>query len=412
MAGGPSLAAASAADAADPIAAVRSRFEVPDPELCYLDGNSLGRPPRTIRDAAARVLDDWAEDLVVSWEHWIDRPLAVGDLLSPVLGAEAGQVLIGESTTVALYQAVDAAMSARGDRTVIVAARSDFPTDRYVVDGLARARGRTVRWVSSMSVADVLSSLGDDVAVLVGSVVDFVTAALTDVGTLTEAAHDAGALVVWDCSHAAGAVPIGLDAHHVDLAVGCSYKYLHGGPGAPAFTYVARDRQAELHQPIHGWFGSQDQFAMGPSYAPAAGLGSWRVGTPGMIGIEVAAEGIGIVAEVGIDAIRAKSLALGHVMLDAHDAWFEPLGFALASPRDGARRGGHVALRHPDASRIVRAARAVGVIADFRTPDIVRLGPGPLSTSFAELVSGLERLRDVVAAGAHEHLPPDPGRVT
>ena len=412
MAAEPSLAAASAADAHDPLAEVRSRFEIPDPDCCYLDGNSLGRPPRTIRAVTARVLDEWSERLVVAWEHWIDRPVAVGDLLAPVLGAGAGEVLIGESTTVALYQAVDAALSARPDRRVIVASEGDFPTDRYVVDGLARAHGRSVRWAASMATADVVPNLDEEVAVLVGSVVDFETALLSDVGTLTEAAHDAGALVVWDCSHAAGAVPLDLDATRVDLAVGCTYKYLHGGPGAPAFTFVAADRQAELQQPIQGWFGTRDQFGMGPTYVPAAGIGSWRVGTPGMIGLEVAATGIGIVAEVGIGPIRTKSLALGHVMLDAYDAWFAPLGFDLASPRDDARRGGHVALRHPDASRIVRAARAVGVITDFRSPDVVRLGPGPLSTSFTELVGGLERLRDVVASGAHEHLSPDPGRVT
>ncbi len=412
MSGGPSTEAAQAADAADPIADVRTRFEIPDADVCYLDGNSLGRPARAARAAATAVVDAWADELVVAWEHWIDRPLEIGDVLAPVLGAGPGQVAIGESTTVALYQAVGAALAARPRRTVVVAASDDFPTDRYVVDGLARRTGRSVRWVESMAVEHVVEALNADVVAVVGSVVNFETAAVADHAVLTAAAHEAGALVVWDCSHAAGAIPLGLDAVGADLAVGCTYKYLHGGPGSPAFAYVATERQDELDQPIHGWFGQRDQFAMGPAYDPAPGMGSWRVGTPGMIGLEVAATGIGLVAEVGIDSIRAKSLALGAMMLDAYDAWFADLGLVLASPRDDARRGGHVALRHGDASRIVRAARAVGVVADFRAPDIVRLGPGPLSTSFVELAGGLARLRDVVVSGAHERLPQDPGRVT
>ncbi len=412
MGGGPSAADATAADSADPLAALRSRFEIPDPGLCYLDGNSLGRPPRRARNAVDRVLDEWAGQLVAGWDDWIDRPLALGDVLGPVLGAGPGQVLVGESTTVALYQALDAALVARPDRTLIVAPEDDFPTDRYVVDGLARRHGLTVRWVPSMDTDGVVDALDDDVGVVVGSAVNFVSAAVADISRLTAAAHDVGALVVWDCSHAAGAIPLDLDDNGVDLAVGCTYKYLHGGPGSPAFTYVAADRQDELDQPIHGWFGQRDQFAMGPRYDPAPGLGSWRVGTPGMVALAVAGEGIGIVAEVGIEAVRAKSLALGRVLLEAHDAWFAPLGFELASPRDDARRGGHVALRHADASRIVRAGRSVGVVADFRAPDVVRLGPGPLATSFTELVSGLGRLHDVVAAGAHEQLPTAPGRVT
>ncbi len=410
MADGLTTAEAADADAGDPLSPFLHRFERPDPDLSYLDGNSLGRPPIEARAVATALIDTWSTELVSAWEHWIDRPLEVGDLVATLLGAAPGQVVVGESTTVALYQAVEAALRARPDRSIIVACADDFPTDRYVVDGIARARGAEVRWLDSVD--DATARVDANVAVMLASAAHFETAALADVGAITLHVHDAGALVVWDCSHAGGAVPLDLDRHEVDLAVGCTYKYLHGGPGAPAWAYVARRHQQTLRQPIQGWFGQRDQFAMGPVFEPADGMTAWRCGTPGMLGLEIAATGIAVVAEAGIDAVRVKSLAMGHVMLAAADQWFAPLGLELISPRDDARRGGHVALRHPDGSRIVRAARQAGVVADFRAPDIVRLGPGPLATSFTELLSGLERLRDVVASGAHELLDQDPGRVT
>ena len=411
MSGGPSLADAARADDTDPLAPFRERFEIPDPVVSYLDGNSLGRPPRVARRIAVDLIDTWGRDLVVAWDSWIERPLEIGDLVAGLLGAAPGQVVVGDSTTIALHKAVGAAVTARPDRPVIVAAADDFPTDRYVVAGIAAATGREVRWVDSLSTSDVLAALGEDVAVLVGSAVHFETAAVADMAALTEAAHGCGAMVVWDCSHAVGAIPLHLDAIGADLAVGCTYKYLHGGPGGPAFAYVAA-RHAGLRQPIQGWFGQRDQFAMGTEYDPVPGPTGWQAGTPAMLSLEVAAAGIGIVAEAGIGAIRAKSVAFGRMMLDAHDAWFAPLGFELASPREDERRGGHVALRHAEASRIVRAGREVGVVADFRPPDVVRLGPGPLATSFTELVDGLIRLRDTVADGAHLELDDDPGRVT
>lgn len=401
---------AAEADASDPLRHFRGRFEIPDPAVSYLDGNSLGRPAIAARAVATSLIDEWATSLVEAWDRWIDRPLEVGDLLAPVLGAAPGQVLVAESTTVALYQAIDAALAARPDRSTVLACADDFPTDRYVVDGVARARRRRIAWLSSVD--EAVERLDDDVALVVASAAHFETAALADVAGVTTTAHSEGALVLWDCSHAAGAVPLDLDGHQVDLAVGCTYKYLHGGPGSPAWSYVARRHQDTLRQPIQGWFGQRDQFAMGPIYEPAAGMTAWRAGTPGMIALEVAATGLTVVAEAGIDAIRAKSIALGGAMLAATDEWLVPLGLELASPRDDHRRGGHVSLRHPDASRIVRAARQAGVIADFRAPDIVRLGPGPLATSFEELRSGLVRLRDVVAGSDHERLPIDPGRVT
>ena len=301
---------AVAADETDPLGSFRGRFSIPDPSVSYLDGNSLGRPPLTAATAAGQVLDDWAARLVGAWDDWIDRPLAIGELLGPLLGAAPGQLVIGESTTVALYQAVSAGLAGRPDRRVIVASRDDFPTDRYVVDGVAAATAATVRWTASMDEHDIAAVLDDDVAVVVGSVANFETAAVVDLAAVTDATHDRGGLVVWDCSHAAGAIPLDLDAQGVDLAVGCTYKYLHGGPGSPAFTYVATARQAELRQPIHGWFGQRDQFAMGPSYDPDPGhrrlagrdarpCSAWR--SPPRASASWPTP--------GIDAIRAKSRA-------------------------------------------------------------------------------------------------------
>lgn len=398
----------AAADRADPLTALVGAFERPDPGVAYLDGNSLGRPPRATRERLAATVDRWATDLVQGWDDWIDRGLEVGDHLAPVLGAAPGQVIVAESTTVSLYGAVSAVLDARASRSTIVTCAHDFPTDRYVVGGLARSRGMRVHPVALDALADAVD---DDTAAVVASSAHFETAELADIAAVTAAAHRVGALVVWDGSHAAGAVPLDLDRVGVDVAVGCTYKYLHGGPGAPAWTYVSSG-QPRLRPPIQGWFAQRDQFAMGDAFDPVDGVAGWRAGTPGILGLEAADVGITTVASVPIEAIRTKSLALGRLMLAAADEWFEPLGFTLASPREDRRRGGHVALRHPDASRIVRAGRDVGVIADFRAPDLVRLGPGPLATTRVEVLDGLRRLRDVVAAGDHERLPPEPGRVT
>ncbi len=408
----PTLDWAENADRHDPLRQHRERFVVPDPAVSYLDGNSLGRPPVDALGVAERVIGDWSAELVEAWEHWIDRPLAVGDLVAPLLGAAPGQVIVGESTTVALHQAVSGALTASPGRSTIVALRDDFPTDRYVVAGIADERALEIRWADTAETDAVVSLLDHDVAVVVASAVQFETAALADIATITEAAHAIGALVVWDCSHAAGAIHLDLDRHSVDLAVGCGYKFLHGGPGAPAWTYIAQRHHETIRPTIQGWFAQRDQFAMGEQHDPLPGPAGWRAGTPAILGLEVAAVGFRVVADAGIDAIRTKSVLLGDTIVDAHDAWFGDLGLELASPRSSDQRGGHVALRHPDAARIVRAARLDKVVADFRAPDLIRLGPGPLATSFTELTSGLLRLRDLIAAGRHESLPPPSSRVT
>lgn len=403
--------AAADFDRDDPTGPLGGRFVVPDPDVSYLDGNSLGRPTVAAAAAAADVLDRWGAELVGGWDTWIDRSLAVGDRLAPVLGVGTGRVLVDGTTTLALHQAASAALDARPGRRVVVAGRTDFPTDRYVAAGVAAAHGATVRWVAHHDTQALVDAVDDDVAVVVSSVASFETAALVDVGAVTAAAHRVGALTVWDGSHAAGAVPLDLDAAGFDVAVGCTYKYLHGGPGAPAWIAIGEHADG-LRQPVHGWFGQRDQFAMGMDYDPVPGVAGWRTGTPSMLALEVAATGIDVVADAGIDVARTKSLALSTFLVEAAEEWLVPHGGSLAGPQDPAARGGHLAVRHPEASRVVRAGRRLGVVADFRGPDLIRLGPGPLAASATEVVDGVARLGHVLAEGLHLAEPPDPGRVT
>lgn len=389
-------------DAADPLAPFRDRFVVADPAVVYLDGNSLGRLPRTTADRLAVVLrDEWGGALVEGWERWIDLPTRVGDLLgAAVLGAAPGQVLVCDSTTVNLYKLVDAALHLLADRRTVVAHRGDFPTDRYVLDGLAGRAGVAIRWVDAVD--DVVGALDRDVALVVLSHVDYRTGKRADLAGITAAAHAVGALVLWDLSHAAGAISVGLDTHGVDLAVGCTYKYLNAGPGAPAYLYVSTALQPHLRSPIQGWFGAADQFTMGPAYEPAADIRRFLTGTPNVLGLYAVEEGASLVAEAGVGPIQAKAAALTDLAVVLADAWLEPLGFTVLSPRDARARGAHVSLCHPEAARISVALRRLAkVVPDFRPPDVVRLGFSPLTTRFVDVWDGIDRLRTLVASGAH-----------
>ena len=361
-------------DRNDPLARLRDEFYVADPELAYLDGNSLGMPPKRTFERVDQLLrDEWAGGLIRSWEHWLDMPQRVGDQLAPLIGAQPGEVAVHDSTTVNLYQIIRTALRLRPDRSVIAIDPGDFPTDRYVVDSIAAADGLTVR-----AGFDRL----DDVAVAVRSMIDYRSAEITDiVGETARAAH-AGALVVWDLSHAAGLHPVGLTAAGAQLAVGCTYKFLNGGPGAPAFTYVAADLIAQVDEPFHGWFAQSDQFAMGPTFDPRTDITRMLVGTPGMLGLVAAQCGIEVTAAAGIDAIRAKSVELGRFAIECCDT----LGLATSTPRQDDRRGGHVCVNHPDARHLVpRLAVERNVLADFREPDVIRLGCSPLTTRFADV---------------------------
>jgi len=401
---GTDLERARELDEADPLAACRERFVVRDPQLVYLDGNSLGRlPVATITRLADVVQREWGGELIGGWEHWVDEPVRVGDAIAPLIGARPAEVVVSDSTTVNFYKVALAALEARPGRRAMVTDRANFPTDRYVLEGLADARGLTIRWIEADPIVgpqpgEVASALDQDVALVTLSLVNYRSAAIADLAGITRLAHEAGALVVWDLSHAAGAVPVDLEGAGVDLAVGCTYKYLNGGPGAPAWLYVRSRLQGELRSPIQGWFGQRDQFAMGQGFDPADGIRGWLAGTPGILALAAVQEGVRMVAEAGIDRIRAKSVALTSYAVELHDAWLAPLGFDLGSPRDPGRRGSHVAVRHPDARRLCERLIASRVIPDFREPDSIRLGFSPLTTSFGEIHAGMAHLRELAAA--------------
>lgn len=399
------LERARALDATDPLGDFRARFEIPDSEVVYLDGNSLGRPPLAARDALRDAVDRWSEALIRGWteESWLDYPLRVGDLLARgVLGARPDEVAVGDSTTVNLYRLARAALDARPSRRVVVLERSEFPTDRYVMEGLARERDLELRWldgdpIEGLSTADVAMSLDDRVALVVLSVVNYRSAAIVDVRAVTEAARAAGALVLWDLSHAAGSIPVDLESNGVELAAGCTYKYLNGGPGAPAFLYVRRGLQSELRPPIQGWFAQRDQFEMGQGFERRDGIGGWLVGTPGILGLAAVEAGITLTTDAGTDAIRAKGIALTDYAIELLETWLVPLGCSLGSPRESSRRGAHLSIRHPDARRLTTDLIARKVIPDFRAPDSIRIGLSPLTTEFEDVHRGLSALRELLA---------------
>jgi kynureninase len=415
-----SRTAAERLDAADPLAGFRDRFAgTGDDRVLYLDGNSLGRMPRETPAALARVVEEeWARGLVGSWSSWIGTATRIGDLLAAgVLGARSGEVLVSDSTSVDLYKLLVAAADARPGRDVLVCSADDFPTDRYIVAGVAAARGMAVREVPAdvddgLDPAVLAAALDERVAVVVLSAVAYRSGALADVAAVTAAAREVGALVLWDLSHAAGAVPVDLAANGADLAVGCTYKYLNGGPGAPAFLYVRRELQEQLRQPIWGWFGQRDQFAMGPAYDPVPGIERFGVGTPPVVAGAAVEVGARLVAEAGVERLAAKGRAQGELVVALADAWLAPYGVALASPRDPSRRGSHVTLAHPQAWQLTQALVDCGVVPDFRTPDRVRLGPAPIYTRFVDVWDAMDRFREVLATGAHEAYPVERARVT
>ena len=414
-----SRAYAEALDAADPLAGFRDRFVLPEQDLRYLDGNSLGRlPGATVDRLAAVVTEEWGRGLVRSWPDWITLARRVGDLIAAeVVGARPGEVVVSDSTTVNLYKLAAAALDARPGRMVVLATADEFPTDRYVLQGLCGARGLTLREVpvdldAGVSVEDVCSALDSSVALVALSQVAYRSGALADLPAITAATHSAGALVLWDLSHSGGSVPVGLAAAEADLAVGCTYKYLNGGPGAPAYLYVRRELQDELRQPVQGWFGAAEQFGMDPEYVPAAGIDRFLVGTPPVLAVAAVEEGVRLTAEAGIDRLRDKGMAMTSYLVELADEWLAPLGFRLASPRDPALRGSHVSLHHPQAWQVSQALVDRGVVPDYRTPDRLRLGPAPLTSRFVEVYDALAVIRDVVSSGAHLGYPREIARVT
>jgi kynureninase len=407
----PSRTEIAALDAADELAGFRDAFRFDDPDVIYVDGNSLGRLPHATAARVRELVDTWGSQLVEAWEDWIDLPLRAGDALgTALLGARPGETLVCDSVTVNLHKLTRAALDGVDGTRPVVAWRGDFPTDRYVVESV----GREVLWCDgSPQAAQVAALAAARPALVVGSLVDYRSGALADLAGVTAAAHEAGARVLWDLSHAAGAVVVDLAAAGADLAVGCTYKYLCAGPGAPGFLWVRKDLVGELRSPLPGWFGRADQFAMGDGHVPAPGVARFLAGTPPIVALAAVEPGVALLAEAGMPAVQAKGRALTALAVELYDAWLEPLGFALGSPRDPARRGAHVALRHPDAWAICRALiERARVVPDFRGPDVVRLGFPALTTRFADVWDALDRLRALVAAGEHQSFGAVARRVT
>jgi kynureninase len=404
-------------DGSDPLAAFRERFVIDDPETIYLDGNSLGRLPVATRDWLGALVDQWGSRLVGGWHDWIDLPERVGDELARVaLGARPGEVIVCDSTTVNLFKLASAALDlAEGARAIVTDAHN-FPTDRYVLEGIARRRGLELRLfepdpVDGPQLEDVARVCGGgDVGLLCLSQVGYRSGALADVEAIT---RGAGVRVLWDLSHSVGVVPIELTEWGVELAVGCTYKYLNGGPGAPAFLYVRGELQEDLRTPIQGWFGQREQFAMERSYDPEPGIRRFLAGTPPILELTAVRVGVELVAAAGIAPLRKKAVALTELIVELHDEWLAPLGFELASPRDPERRGAHVALRHDEAWPISRALiERARVIPDFRGPDSIRLGVPPLYTRVVDVWDAVDRVRSLVERGEQREVDHARTRVT
>jgi kynureninase len=400
-----SLAAARELDAKDDLAGYRDLFvPIDDPEvLAYLDGNSLGRPPLSTVDIMRDlVVRQWGSRMIRSWgEGWIELPEQVGDRLGEAcLGAAPGQVILADSTSVCLYKTLHAAAAMRPGRTEIVSDSRNFPTDRFVVEAVAEELGLAVRWVDpepagGVTAEQVAEVVGPATAVVTLSHVSYRSAYLADLPAITGLVHAAGGLIVWDLCHSAGSVPVPLDEAGADFAVGCTYKYLNAGPGAPAFLYVRAEHQSALRQPIRGWMSTHDIFAMQDGYRAADGMRRMLSGTPAVLGVACVGAGVDMIAEAGIDRIRAKSTELTRLAIGLYDEWLAPLGFRLASPRADERRGAHITVDHPRAEELTKVFIDHGVIIDFRVPDGVRIGLSPLTTSFAEVWLAMDRMREL-----------------
>jgi len=411
-------------DKNDPLAHFKSQFVVTDPEMCYLDGNSLGRLPKETISAVNNLMTEWGAEVVTGWGHWVDEAQPTGDLLGQAaLGAGPGQILVCDTTSVNFYQLCLAAVHARPGRKTIITDAANFPTDRYILDGIAKQFGLKLVLIENEDPAiatherittQVLAPyLNDDVALVTLQVIQYRSGARTDIKSITDQVRAIGALVVWDASHAVGAIELNLDANGVDLCVGCTYKYGNSGPGSPAWLYVSKRIQKELQVPIQGWFAQDAQFEMGPIFERAQNIRGFQIASPSLIGIRCVQTSFSMIKEAGIDAI-AKKAALGtQMMIDLYDAWLAPLGFELNTSRDAKERGGHISLVHPDAAQICVAMREISnVIPDYRTPNSIRLAISPLPTSFVEVWDGFARTRDLVASGQYKTIKEGGSRVT
>lgn len=412
-------------DQNDPLAGYRSKFVITDPNLCYLDGNSLGRLPHaTVKAVSDFLSQEWGNEVVTGWSHWIDEAQVAGDLLGrAVLGAGPGQVLVCDTTSVNFYQLCVAAIKARPGRKTVITDAANFPTDRYILKGIAEQFGLKLIIINNedpaiaeneLITAELLEKyMSEDVAMVTFEVIQYRSGARTDIQSVTDLARSYGALVVWDASHAAGAIEMNFDACGVDLAVGCTYKYGNSGPGSPAWLYVNKKIQRELQVPILGWFGNEDQFGMGPDFVKAEGIRGFQIASPSIIGIRGVQVAFAMIEEAGIDVIASKAAIGTQMMIDLYDEWLAPLGYTLLTSRDPKERGGHISIGHPDAARICVALRKfANVIPDYRTPNAIRLAIAPLPTSYVEVWDGFQRIRDLTQTRQYEKVEGSDSRVT
>ena len=412
-------------DAKDPLAKYREQFVITDPTMCYLDGNSLGRlPKQTIKVINDFLIDDWGAKVVEGWNDWIDQAQVTGDLIGrATLGAASGQVLACDTTSVNFYQLVGAALAARPGRKTIIVDAANFPTDRYILQGLAKTHGLKLITIDNESpgsaeheriTPEILEKyLSEDVAFVTLEVIQYRSGARTDIKAITDLARKYGALTIWDASHAVGAIEMNFDANGVDLAVGCTYKYGNSGPGAPAWLYVAKHIQKELQTPIQGWFAQSNQFEMGSTFEKSGDIRGFQIASPSLIGLKSIQSAFGMIEEAGIDAIAAKCAQGTEMMIGLYDAWLADLGFTLNTSRNPKERGGHISLVHPEAKRISVALRQfANVIPDYRVPDSIRLAIAPLPTSYLEVWDGFERIRDLVSTRQYEKIQANEMRVT
>ncbi len=412
-------------DNQDPLRQFRSRFVITDPHTCYLDGNSLGRLPHsTVKAVNDFLTQEWGPEVVTGWSHWVDEAQSVGDLIgSSALGAASGQVLACDTTSVNFYQLASAAIKARPNRKTIIIDAANFPTDRYIMQGLAEQHGLKLVVIDNedTSIAEnelitpevLRPYLSDDVALVSLEVVQYRSGARQNIKELTSLVNSFGALLLWDAAHAVGSVAMNFDENDVDLAVGCTYKYGNSGPGAPAWLYVSKRIQNELQVPIQGWFAQRDQFAMGPVFEKDLSIRGFQIASPSLIGLRCIKSAFEMIAEAGIEQIEAKAAKGTEMMIELYELWLKDLGFELNTPREPKSRGGHISLIHPHADRIAVALREFAdVIPDYRVPNSIRLAISPLPTSYVEVYDGFARLRDLVSTGQYQKVKLGGSRVT
>lgn len=397
-------------DAADPLARIRGEFRIPDGSV-YLDGNSLGHLPEgALAKMQDRMVREWGQDLIASWNtaQWFTKPMTVGDRIGRLIGAASGQVVVTDSTSINLFKVLYAALSLRPGRRKIVSEEGNFPSDLYMAQGL-RQMFPDIEIVQCASPSDLVAAIDERTAVVTLTEVDFRSGRRHDMGAVTRAAHAAGALVIWDLAHSAGAFEVDLDGCNADFAVGCTYKYLNAGPGGPAFLYVAHRHQDAAQQPLTGWIGHADPFAMSSAYEPAKGIRKFLTGTPSILAFAPLEASLDIWETVSMADVRAKSVALADLFIAMVDALPKPYGLSLASPREAAERGSQVSFRHPHAYQIMKALIADGVIGDFRAPDITRFGLTPLTLCYGDIVEAVRRLDRIMHTEKWRAFPDDRG---